>query len=203
MEHYFFKDKEYLDIVAKKFEQKSIIIGSTDTILGLMGPVEPWAFNQIAIIKQRDQKPFVVLISGYEEFEMIVDPFHYERIFQFVNTLWPAPLTCIVPLSPLYKPWLFDIQQTIAIRMPSHKGLCQIIEKCGPLFSTSVNISGLPFAQTIEEVDPVIAEQVSLAVLDDPCNFSMIASTIVDLRDKKPVLIRQGVVPFDKIIARN
>jgi tRNA threonylcarbamoyl adenosine modification protein (Sua5/YciO/YrdC/YwlC family) len=196
MECYFFKDKVYLDVIKKKFDQKRIIIGSTDTILGLMGPLEQWAFDQLHLIKQRDKKPFIVLISSYFEFKKIVNPADYERVFQYVKNVWPGPLTCIVSLNPLYKPWLFEIQKTIAVRMPLHDGLFQVIDACGPLFSTSVNLSGKPFAKTVDEVDPAIAKEISLVVLDLSNDKEPIASTIVDCTGDKPVLVRQGAIPF-------
>jgi L-threonylcarbamoyladenylate synthase len=202
MEHCFFKDEGYLDIVTKKFRQKRIILGSTDTILGLMGPLEPWAFEQLKEIKQRDSKPFIVLVSQHDQLKQMIDPAHFERVFQFVKNIWPGPVTCIVLLNPVYKPWLFEIQKTVAIRMPLHQGLCKIIDRCGPLFSTSVNLSGFPSAKTIDEVDPSIIKKVSLSILDESDSNVEQASTIIDLTGKEPQLMRQGAVPFCELIKK-
>lgn len=200
MKHYFFKNKAYLDVIKEKFQEKRIILGSTDTILGLMGPLEPWAFEQLMTIKKRESKPFVILINNYLQFKMLVDPDCYKRVYESVRGFWPGPLTCIVTLNPLYKQWLFELQKTVAIRMPLHHGLSQIIDECGPLFSTSVNISGFPFAKTIHEVNPLIMEKVLVAILDDSQNDQGLPSTIIDLTNHEPILIRQGLVNVDDFI---
>lgn len=200
MEHYFFKDEAYLDVVKEEFQQKKVILGSTDTILGLMGPLEPWAFEQLSIIKKRDLKPFVVLVSNYDQFEAMVLPAHYEKVLLFVKNVWPGRLTCIVPLNPAYKPWLFEKQFTVAIRMPLHQGLVSMIDRFGPLFSTSVNISGAPFAKTIQEIDPLIIEKVSVAILDELQERERLPSTIVDLTNQEPLIIRQGSICLKELI---
>lgn len=200
MQYYYFKDHNCIDVVKKNFKEKKIIIAATDTILGLIGPLESWAFEQLMAIKKRDSKPFVVLVNSYWQLKLLVHTDYYERVYTFVQRFWPGPLTCIVPLSPIYKEWLFERQQTIAIRMPLHKGLSCILDECGPLFSTSVNISGFPFAKSINEVSPLIMEQVCVAILDDFGTNEGLPSTIIDLTNDDPMLVRQGFVNVDDIV---
>lgn len=200
MHYCYFKDPHCMDVIKKNFKEKKVIIASTDTILGLIGPLEVWAFEQLMTIKKRDLKPFVVLVNSYLQLKALVDHDSYERVYDFVQRFWPGPLTCIATLNPLYKQWLFELQKTVAIRMPLHHGLSQIIDECGPLFSTSVNISGCPFAKTIHDVSPLIMEKVFVAILDDSQIQEGLPSTIIDLTDQKPILVRQGLVNVDDVV---
>lgn len=52
MQYYYFKDSQSVNIVKNNFKEKKIIITSTDTILGLIGPLESWAFEQLMAIKK-------------------------------------------------------------------------------------------------------------------------------------------------------
>lgn len=199
MRYYYFKDQNCIDVVKNTFKEKEIIIAATDTILGLIGPLEVWAFDELMTIKKRDSKPFVILINNYLQFKLLVHADYYEKVYKFTERFWPGPLTCIVPLNPLYRQWLFARQQTVAIRMPLHKGLSCIIDESGPLFSTSVNISGFPFAKSINDVSPLIMEKVFVTILDDFHINEGLPSTIVDLTNDEPIIIRQGTVNIDDI----
>jgi len=203
MKSYLWKDEQSVDVISNLFLNKKVIVGSTDTIPGLMAPVTEWAFDKLQSIKIRTDKPFVVLMSRYEQAIKMIDSTHWDILIQVIKNIWPAPVTCIFPMNQFYAPWLFKNQKTIGIRMPNHPDLLKIIEKCGPLFSTSINKSGQLPALSLAEIDPSIQSVIEASFVDfsnqgKECK----ASTIIDITSSKPILVREGAFLFNDFVNR-
>lgn len=172
--------------------KKKIFIGSTDTVLGLMGLVDQCVFNNLQKIKDRDGKPFIILISSYDQLDVFVSVEDRLKLELCVRHMWPCALTCILPLRKSH--WLYAMQSTIAIRMPNHDGLLALMHQVGPLFSTSVNTAGMPHASLVADIEEVIKKQIDICVLDAEAMKHSLPSTIVDLTGLKPVVVREGSI---------
>ncbi|MBQ7882237.1 MAG: L-threonylcarbamoyladenylate synthase, partial [Treponema sp.] len=124
-----------------------VVIIPTDTVYGFSGLV-PFSKEKIQKIKGRDEnKPFIQLIANPNDIFKYTNDDIPKKIF----SLWPAPLTIIVNLKPeLCNEKDFS---TVAFRCPDDIWLRTIIERCGsPIYSTSVNRSGLPILTDIEKM---------------------------------------------------
>ena len=87
-------------------------------------------------------------------------------------------------------------RSTIAVRMVGIKFLNELIDVCGPIVSTSANISlsGIKPA-TFEDIDKSILKKTDI-VVQYTGTLPGIESTIVDITCKKPILLRKGAVEF-------
>ena len=85
--------------------------------------------------------------------------------------------------------------------MPRHQLALQILEKTGPLAVTSANLSAHSETLSAQDVYDQLKGRIPL-ILDDGTHPGGKASTVVDCMGSEPVLLRQGPVPFEKILKK-
>lgn len=171
------------DVAAAELKQGNVVVIPTDTIYGFSGLIGKTA-EVIARIKGRSEdKPFIALIAEPADIYRYTDIQIPERIL----SLWPAPLTLIVPLKG---------QGTQAFRCPADEWLRSVVAAAGDaVYSTSVNRSGTPPLTDIEAICREFEDSVSLIV--DDGNLEGLPSTLVDLTSGTPRILRQGSVVID------
>ncbi len=188
-------DRLSLEKAAELLAAGNIVILPTDTVYGFSGIVDLKGAEKkdcgslIRRIKGRDEgKPFIELISSPDEITDYTD----EPIPDELLSLWPGPLTLIVPLkkdSPLDT----DLS-TVAFRCPGDGWLRRVIARTGrPLYSSSVNRSGSPVLSSIAAIEKEFAAEVPLIISDGDKNGSL-PSTIVSVGSGGIRLIRQGTL---------
>lgn len=165
----------------------------TDTIYGLScRALDKMAVERVHQIKSRDsQKPFIVLISNLKMLDLLsISPQQSESVRRY----WPGALSVIFRTSraPV---WLQRGTYSLAVRMPDYPELLELIDKVGPLISTSANFQGQPPVHSVPEARTVFGDRLDFYVdagwLDNP------ASTLVKLDDGKLQVIRQGAVRIE------
>jgi L-threonylcarbamoyladenylate synthase len=83
--------------------------------------------------------------------------------------------------------------------MAGLKAIRDIIDRTGPIVSTSATLSGTMLQPTtLDEVPPEIRQEADF-VVDYSSNLGGRESTIVDLTCKEPVLLRQGALDYEEI----
>lgn len=97
---------------------------------------------------------------------------------------WPGPLTMVLPARDGLPSVLTAGAPTIAVRIPAHDLLQQLIRQTGPLAGTSANLSGAPEATTASDAFEQLAGRVP-AIFDGGPSAGGVASTIIDLSDIK------------------
>ena len=179
--------------IAKTLSSGAVLLMPTDTIYGLHClALEDDAVARIADIKGREEtKPFIVLASSVEQFEQLGIRCDRETM-DALATIWPAPLTAILPLqNPIAASRGKD---SLGVRIPALDWLRELLQRTGPLVSTSANRSGEPPVE-----DPSILArdlQVRLDGILDAGVRSGEASAILDLTSGQPRFIREGERSF-------
>ena len=145
-------------------------------------------------------KTLPLLIGGWNQFESLcakLKPAYLKRL----EKLWPGALTVVVRATPAARSFSFHCikEETVALRMPDHPTLRYVIEQVGiPLAATSANRSGGMEALSLEMVSPSIAGNVGWAwseiIPQIPGRSG--ASTVVDLTEAKPKILREGSIKF-------
>lgn len=164
-----------------------VVLLPTDTIYGLHALAnDANAINKIVEMKGRgEDKPFVVIGASIEQLEEIGARFD-DRTRKILNDIWPGPLTAIVPLK---KPIAASRgASTIAVRVPKLQLLQQLLQRTGPLASTSVNKSGEPPLADPKTLSPEL--QRSIDAIIDQGRIDAEPSTIVDFTGAEPRLLR-------------
>lgn len=182
-----------LQDIASLLGQDQVVILPTDTLYGFHGrALSEVASGVISDLKGRDdQKPYVVLCAGIGDLEVLGVRAGSDAI-ACLSTIWPAPLTAILPLDapiPASRG-----KCTLAIRIPMLPWLRLLIGSTGPLISTSVNRSGQPEARDVAGLNGDMTAQVSGIV--DSGLISGLPSTIVDFTGWPPRVVREGAFTF-------
>jgi L-threonylcarbamoyladenylate synthase len=177
-------DANSIDLTVEKLLQGDIVIIPTDTVYGFSGVVNSDFSSdvKIRIIKGREEaKPFIQLIGSPKDIQYYTD----EKIDEKYLSLWPGPLTIIVPQKE-------DKSKTIALRCPNDDWLRKVIELTGfSIYSTSVNYSGKEILSDIYDIVEEFDKDVAL-IVDDGNKRESKASTIISIINGEVKLIRQG-----------
>jgi L-threonylcarbamoyladenylate synthase len=155
------------------------------------------AFNNDAVeavfkIKKRSlTSPLLVLVSDSLELKDLVKevPAMAEKL---INKFWPGRVTLVFEALNQISEKLTAKTGKIGVRMPGHPVALAIARNMGrPITGTSANISGHKGCSIIEDIDLSVAEKLAL-ILDAGTLEGGIGSTVVDVTDKKPLIIREG-----------
>ena len=135
----------------KTLESGLPIIFPTDTLpaIGCL----PKFSNVIYKFKKRDKnKPLILMGSDQKQ---IIDYVHESAKEDYKNIAakyWPGALTMVVPSSVKYSAILTSRDLTIGLRIPNLYMAQSLLEKTGPLLTSSANISGLSGSITVEGI---------------------------------------------------
>lgn len=175
--------------IAAILARGGVILLPTDTIYGLHALAnDTRAIRRIVDIKGRgENKPFVVIGASRAQLESAGAIFT-PRARAVVDELWPGPLTAVVALR---RPIAASRgAMTIAVRVPNLAWLHDLLEKTGPLASTSANRSGEPPLVDPKTMTRDLQEAVDAVV--DQGRREGEPSTIVDFTSAEPTVIRDG-----------
>lgn len=185
----FIKDLNKLskeDLVGK------IICFPTDTVYGvgcILGDNE--ALNKIYELKNRDlSKPLAILVPSSES----IMPFIKECPLiakDLMDKYWPGALTIIFNKKENCCDEFTRGLSTIGFRMPNSKIALTVLEKFGPLATTSVNISNNPPINNLNQIIEHFGDKIDY-IIEDKEIISEVSSTIIDVSKESPIILRQG-----------
>jgi L-threonylcarbamoyladenylate synthase len=177
-----------------------IIAFPTDTSYGLgADPFNDAAVERIFTIKGRaGTKPILLLVDSVTVAESVVRP--TDIFYRVVEKFWPGPLTIITHAEPSLPAKITAGTNTIGVRWPIAPFATTLVSRFGkPVTATSANRSGMPSAVTAEEVRRQLGDSVD-ALVDGGVLPSREGSTLLDLSVDPPVILRDGLLPFDSLV---
>ncbi|CCP88209.1 L-threonylcarbamoyladenylate synthase [Candidatus Phytoplasma solani] len=176
---------------ALKTNSNNIIIFPTDTVYGMGVPIyDEVGLQLIYQIKKRPHnKAIVVLCANLEQAKLLVE--FNKTIYKLASFFWPGPLTLILKTTTSYFQKTGKI--SLGIRIPKHPLALKLLNKYGPLQTTSVNINGKPPLNDYNTIYQIYHQKVKLIYPND-CLISTVSSTIVDATNSKLVILRQGTI---------
>ncbi|MGN1163857.1 MAG: L-threonylcarbamoyladenylate synthase [Candidatus Ornithospirochaeta sp.] len=166
--------------VAERMKRGEVGIFPCDTIYGICAKVSPETMERIYMAKDRPQSKRLLVLSDKASLSSLV------VVPKEIEALWPAPLTVILPTPD---------GDTLAVRVPDDPFLSRVIAISGPIFSTSVNLSGSPSLQNFDDILPVFGNRVDFIVRKVDLVPGQ-SSTLVDATKKPCRVVRQGSYIF-------
>ncbi|MDP8927786.1 MAG: L-threonylcarbamoyladenylate synthase [Actinomycetota bacterium] len=178
-----------------------VVVLPTDTVYGVAADAfNPAATARIFLAKARSRRfPLPVLVHSPAQLAGIVPevPAAGEWL---MAAYWPGPLTLVLPAQDNLAWDLGDSAGTVAVRMPLDEVALDVIRAVGPLAVTSANRSGEPAANDVTAARAALGDNVDVYVDDGP-RRNATPSTIIDLTRSEPLLIREGDLPSDEVMA--
>lgn len=181
---------------AKIIESGGLVILATETYYGIAtDPFNERSLRKVFRIKKReDSKPLPLIASGISVLEGIVSVDDY-KVMEFAKNFWPGSLTVLLRPRVAVSGLLTGSAGKIAVRIPPYCRALELARMAGGIItSTSANVSGLPAARTVDEISPELIDQVDMVMDSGPAPGGS-ASTILEVQDGKPTILRHGAVP--------
>jgi L-threonylcarbamoyladenylate synthase len=182
-----------IKLVAGELKRGRVVLGASDTVLGLLAAVSEQGVLALNAIKGRADKPYIVLIGQKSRINDFSDSLAIGTQ-KLIECCWPGPLTLILKAKTTADSYVRGPQGTVGIRMPAHDGLLTLLQEVPALFSTSANHAGRTVPSCLEDVEPDIIKNVSAVIMDDyhaHC-ASVIPSTIIDCTGPQLKVVREG-----------
>jgi len=186
-----------LNEIAKVLREGRVALLPTDTIYGLHAvATDADAVARITDLKGREEtKPFIVLAASIDQLRELGISASAELLEQ-LDSIWPAPLTAILPLSaPIAAS---RGASTLAVRIPELAWLRDLASRTGPLVSTSANRSGEPPATSPQNVARELQNHID-AIVDGGTRDGE-PSAILDLTGDEPRFIRERHHSFTQFV---
>ncbi|MBR8700985.1 Threonylcarbamoyl-AMP synthase [Fusobacterium sp. DD29] len=192
-----------LEEIGKLLKEGKLIIYPTDTVYGVGGIMESEdAIRGVYSAKQRNfSSPLIVLVSDPTKMDKIayIEAYNREKIEKLIKKFWPGGLTIILKKKPCVPDIMTANGDTVGVRMPNLQTSLDIIQSVGGLFpTTSANISGKATPRSFEELSEVFKQRVDILV-DGGKSPVGVASTIIDMSEKTPKIIRVGAISIKEI----
>ncbi len=188
-------DSKLIEEAAEELRAGHILVIPTDTVYGIAQIAsDATRPENLRSVKQRpEEKSIPLLIANRHDLE------HYSKeLPSYARELaarhWPGALTLVVRASDRLPQQFVAEDDSIALRMPAHAIALALLEAvAAPLACSSANLSGKAPATDIKELDPQIAQRVSL-IVDGGKLSGGVASTVVSCLGAEPCVLRPGPV---------
>jgi len=186
--------------VAQIIARGGVIAFRTDTFYGLgADPFNRKAVQRIKQLKGREEnKPILIVISERE----VVGRFVAEPTSTFdllATKFWPGPLTLIGHAVSDVPKEITEGTKTVGVRLPGDDRVRALVQACGgALTATSANPSHEEPATSAQKVFDYFADGIDLIVDDGDVTTDQ-TSTVVDVCDVEPRLIREGAISWSAV----
>ena len=188
-------DENAMGEAAELIASGELVAFPTETVYGLgADALHPEASKKIYAAKGRpSDNPLIVHICKFEELESIaklVPP----QARKLADAFWPGPLTMIVWKNDKVPYETTGGMDTVAIRMPDHPIALKLIEQSGCLIAApSANTSGKPSPTEAAHVALDLDGKIPMILDGGPVGIG-IESTIIDLTEDMPMILRPGYI---------
>jgi len=188
-------------LAAEMIRRGQLVAIPTETVYGLgANGLDENAVARIFQAKGRPQdNPLILHISGPEQIELFC---HHipQKAYDLAEKFWPGPLTIVLPAKNTVPKRTTGGLDTVAVRCPDNDVTREIIRLSGvPIAAPSANISGKPSTTTAQHVLHDHDGKIAAIVDGGPCRVG-VESTIVDLTEERPRLLRPGGVTPEQLL---
>ncbi len=190
MEKILVKDIDKIDLKGK------VIVFPTDTVYGLGCQIDDIdAIKKIYEIKNRDySKPLAVLAPNNDIGKYVENV--NKKAKDLMEKYWPGALTIIFNKSDIVSDLVTANLKSIGIRVPNNEIALQILNRFGLMCTTSINISGMPPLNNINDIIKYFEDKIDYLVID-ACTLSKNSSTVVDARSNDLIILRSGDIKIE------
>ena len=192
---------EALEEAAMLLKADQLVALPTETVYGLgANGLSESAVIKIFEAKGRPQdNPLILHIADASQMEDICHS-SPNAAYLLAEKFWPGPLTMVLPAKDIVPKRTTGGLSTVAVRCPDHAATREIIRRAGvPIAAPSANLSGKPSTTTAQHVLDDHDGKLPLIIDGGPCRVG-VESTIVDLTDSRPRLLRPGGITPEALL---
>ncbi len=188
-------------LAADLIQKGELVAIPTETVYGLGADgLNPEAVAKIFLAKGRPQdNPLILHVAEAADMEKFCHSIPLAA-YTLAERFWPGPLTLVLPARDTVPKCTTAGLPTVAVRCPDNAVTREIIRLSGvPIAAPSANLSGKPSTTTAEHVLHDHDGNIAAVVDGGPCRVG-VESTIVDLTEDRPRLLRPGGITPEQLL---
>lgn len=191
---------EIITQAAETLKNGGLVAFPTETVYGLGADgLNPKAVKSIFEAKGRPaDNPLILHISDQKQLQKIVKNVN-KTAKTLMEKFWPGPLTIVMDKTDSVPKETSGGLDTVAVRFPAHPLARKLIEKAGvPVAAPSANTSGRPSPTRAEHVLEDMNGKIPWILDGGSCDIG-VESTVVDVTNETPIILRPGKITFEQI----
>ena len=193
-------EKSVLTEAAEILKNGGLVAFPTETVYGLgANGLDEKACKRIYEAKGRpSDNPLILTIGDLDGLYKIVGKVT-ENAKKIIDAFWPGRITLVLPKADCVPETVTGGLDTVAVRYPSNKIARELIKIAGiPVAAPSANSSGKPSPTRASHVEFDLNGKIEMIIDGGAADWGL-ESTILDVSEDKPVLLRPGAVTQDMI----
>jgi len=187
--------KKIINFASDIIKKGGVVAFPTETVYGLgVDATNDQAIKKIFKLKKRPaDNPLIVHISSMSQLNDVAAEIP-AKAAKLIEKYWPGPLTLVFKKNKIISKIATCNLDTVAVRMPENKIALGLINSSQtPIAAPSANISGKPSPTKAGHVLEDLGTGVDL-ILDGGQTKIGIESTVLDMSEKRPMLLRRGAI---------
>jgi L-threonylcarbamoyladenylate synthase len=205
-----FPSAAQIEHAAKLLREGKLVAFPTETVYGLgADATNEAAVEEIFRVKGRpSNNPLIVHVATFEDLMRCTDiskahnPEALRSRLESLRSLWPGPLSVVVPKAAHICRAVSAGGSTVALRIPRHPAALRLITVCGcPIAAPSANPSTYISPTTAQHVRESLGDAVADIIDGGPCDVG-IESTVLSLVGEEPIILRPGAVTASELSQR-
>ena len=193
-------DSDAMARAAACLRRGGLVAFPTETVYGLgVHALDRAAVARLFEAKQRPaHDPLIVHVAGLEGAADLVESIP-AAARALADRFWPGPLTFVLRRSQRVPDEVTAGLDTVAVRVPAHPVARALIEAAGlPVAAPSANLFSRPSPTTAAHVLADLDGRIEM-ILDGGPTPVGVESTVIDLSETRPVILRPGAIGADAI----
>jgi len=192
-------DEQAIAAAAEIIRRGGLVAFPTETVYGLgVNALDPAAVRGIFRAKGRpSDNPLIVHLASPADLPAVAVPL--PLVDPLARRFWPGPLTLVLPRTAAVPDETTAGLDTVAVRVPDHPVALALIRASGcPIAAPSANRSGRPSPTRAAHVWADLRGRIDM-ILDGGQSGIGLESTVLDLTQQPPVLLRPGGVTVEEL----
>ena len=194
-----FTDDDGARAAVETLRRGGVVVVPTDTVYGLAArPEHGDAVQAVYRAKGRPGGMHLPVLAASLEQVRALGVHVTDAASALAARWWPGPLTLAFGFGDgSARPAWLTGRDEVAVRIPDHDFLRDLLQATGVLLVTSANPHGAPTALVADDVASSLDDSVDLVV--DGGALTEVPSTLVNVRGEKAVVEREGVISRTEI----
>ena len=193
-------EDEAIARAAEVLRNGGLVAFPTETVYGLGAN----ALDQAAVVRifaakgRPSSDPLIVHIADPAQIDQVADD--VPAIARaLADAFWPGPLTLVLRRRPIVPLEVTAGRDSVAVRMPAHAVALALVAAAGvPVAAPSANLFTRPSPTQAAHVLEDLAGRIDMILDGGPTTIG-IESTVLDLTQEPPALLRPGGVPAEAL----
>jgi len=193
-------DMESIRTAADAIRRGDLVIFPTETVYGLAADaLNDAAVRRVFDAKGRDEgHPLPVQVASVGQLGLVASEVP-RGAAALAERYWPGPLTLVLPKNDALSQLVTGGRDTVGVRVPDHPvALALLRELDSPIIASSANLSGQASPTNALMAVQTLGDSVSVVLDAGECRIG-VASTVIDLSQTPPRILRAGVIGADEI----